>query len=362
MTDGGFRNNLPPQMVLSVATGSVKRLTSNPDGHDATTPLQLPAHAWREIAGRVWVKTGTDNIALLAAGVAFFAFLSIVPLLGAVVMTYGLIADPTTIADHVRLVISLVPKDAAKLIIDQIISLVTTETAKKGVGLLVALFVSLYGASRASGALIAALNIIYEQPERRSYVRTTLLAIVFVAGAMVMAVIGLLGASALAFVGKTIDQLGVVAGLAASIGTWIIAAALASAGIAAAYRYGPDRHNARWQWLTLGSLLATILWLLVTVGFGLYARTLGNYNGTYGSLSAVVVLLMWLWVSAYAILLGAEVNAEAERQTARDSTTGPEKPLGKRGATVADQVAGQPGTEPSEAKSQEALKKSTARS
>ena len=126
--------------------------TQDTHGRAAQGPRGLPVHAWREILGRVWTKTGTDNIGLLAAGVAFYAFLSIVPLLGALVMTYGLIADPSTIADHMRAIISVVPKDAAKLILDQLISLVTTASTKKGIGLLVALLVAIYGATRASGA------------------------------------------------------------------------------------------------------------------------------------------------------------------------------------------------------------------
>jgi membrane protein len=313
--------------------------TADTHGRDATAPYALPRHAWREILVRVWNKTGTDNIGLLAAGVAFYAFLSIVPLLGALVMTYGLIADPGTIKDHIQAIISVVPKDAAKLIIDQLISLVTTASTKKGIGLLVALLIALYGATRASGAIMTALNVVYEQPERRNIIKTTAISFVFIIGAVLVGIVGLLAASALALVGKFVEGLGPGAALLINICTWAVAGVLASIGIGAAYRFGPSRHNARWQWLTVGSLLATLLWLVATVGFGAYAATLGNYNATYGSLGAVVVLLMWLWVSAYAILLGAVINAEAERQTARDTTTGPDKPIGHRGATVADQVA-----------------------
>ena len=313
--------------------------TSDPHGREATAPTRLPRHAWREILGRVWVKIGWDNIGLLAAGIAFYAFLSFVPLLGALVMTYGLVADPKTIADHMQAIIQVVPKDAAKLILDQLVSLVTTASGKKGLGLLVALIVSLYGATRASGAIIMALNVVYEQHERRSIIKTTALSFLMIIGAVFVAIVGLLAASALALVGQATAQLGPVAAVGISIATWIVAALLSCFGIGITYRYAPDRQDARWQWLSVGSAIATVLWLLATVGFGAYAASIGNYNATYGSLGAVVVLLMWLYVSSYAILLGAEINAEAERQTARDTTTGREKPLGQRGATVADQVA-----------------------
>ena len=330
--------------------------TPDPHGRDATRPTQLPLKAWREILGRVWVKIGTDNISLLAAGVAFYGFLSIVPLLGAFVMTYGLIADPSTVAEHMRKIIGLVPKDAAKLIYDQLVSLSTTAAGKKGLGLALALLIAMYGATRASGAIMTALNVVYEQPERRNIFKTTAISFAMIVATILVGVVGILAASVLALVGKFLNVLGPAAAFGINAATWIVAAALASGAIGATYRYGPDRHDAKWQWLTFGSALATLLWLLATFGFGAYAASFGNYNATYGSLGAVVVLLMWLFVSAYAILLGAEINAETERQTARDTTTGREKPLGQRGATVADQVAGQPGTEPSPEKSVQALR------
>jgi membrane protein len=306
-------------------------------GQHARTPLQMPRSAWAEILKRVYYKTGTDNIGLLAAGVAFYSFLSIVPLLGALIMTYGLIADPASIADHMRTVINLVPKDAAKLILDQIVSLVTTASGKKGLGLAIALLVALYGATRASGAIMMALNVVYEQPEKRPLWKTTLVSFVMIIGAVLVAIMGLLAASALALVSRFFDLLGPGGAIAINIATWLVAGSLASFAIGCAYRYAPDRADARWQWLSFGSVLATFLWLVATVGFGLYAASFGNYNATYGSLGAVVVLLMWLYVSAYAILLGAEINAESERQTLRDTTVGPDKPMGHRGATVADQ-------------------------
>ena len=315
--------------------------TQDPHGREAASPLGLPRHAWREILGRVWIKTGTDNIGLLAAGVAFYAFLAFVPLLGAVVMTYGLIADPATIADHMRGVMALMPKEAAKLILDQLLSLVTTGGSKKGIALLIALLVSLYGATRASGAIIMALNVVYEQVERRSLIKTTLISFAMIIVAVLVAICGMLAASVLALVGKLADGLGGGATFGITAATWLAAALLASMAIGATYRYAPDRHDAKWRWLSIGSGFATLLWLIATLGFGAYAATIGDYNATYGSLGAVVVLLMWLYVSAYAILLGAELNAETERQLEIDTTVGPDQPRGSRDATVADQVAPQ---------------------
>ena len=311
---------------------------ADPHGRQATSPIRLPASAWKEIGARVWAKTGTDNISLLAAGVAFYAFLAMVPLFGALVMTYGLVADPANVARHMQTIIELVPADAARLIYQQLMDVTTAAAGKKGLGLLIALLLSLYGATRAAGGVIMALNVVYEQPERRSFIRTTLLTFVITIGAVLIGIVGLIGASVLALVEPLTHFLGDAGAILMTLLTWIVAGALATGAIGATYRFAPDRQDARWRWLSFGSLLATTLWLIATVGFGFYASRFGDYNATYGSLGAVVVLLLWLYVSAYAILLGAEVNAETERQTAVDSTTGRARPMGQRGATMADTV------------------------
>ena len=254
-------------------------------------------------------------------------------------MTYGLVADPATVAKHMATIIDLVPVDAAQLIYDQLGSLTQAAAGKKGLGLAVALAVSIYGASRASNAMIGSLNIIYEEEDRRSFIRGTILSASLACAAVVVGIIGLLAASMLSLAGSLFDELGSTGAALIQAATWIVAASLCSAAIGGMYRFAPNRADARWQWLTAGSLLATFLWVLATIGFGLYASSLGNYDATYGSLGAVVVLLMWLYVSAYAVLLGGLVNAETERQTARDTTTGPELPMGQRRATMADTSA-----------------------
>lgn len=305
-------------------------------GLDANSPLEMPGRAWWEIARRIWDSTGSNNIALLSAGVAFYSFLAFVPLLGALIMTYGLVADPSTVGEHMKIIIDLVPADAAKLIYEQLLSVTTAAAEKTGLGLALALFISIYGAMRASGAIMVALNVIYEQHERRNFFATTAISAAITVGAVIVGIVGLLSASILGFLQDLVSGLGSIVIVTVKIATWLVAGALASIAIAATYRFGPDRADARWRWLTLGSMLATFLWLAATVGFGFYAARFGDYNATYGSLGAVVVLLMWLFVSAYAILLGAAINAEVERQTTRDSTTGPARPMGRRGATLAD--------------------------
>ncbi len=254
-------------------------------------------------------------------------------------MAYGLIADASTVARHMRFVIDLVPADAAALIYDQLTQLTQTAERRKGIGLFAAMTVSIYGASRASGAMIAALNIIYEEKDRRSYLRSAFLSAALTAGAILVMVTGLTAASLLNFAENWIVGVGPIAALAVKIFSWLIAASVCIATIGGIYRFAPNRADASWRWLTLGSVLATLVWVVLTIAFGIYASRFSDYNAAYGSLGAVVVLMMWLYLSAYAVLLGALINTETERQTAQDTTTGRERPIGKRGAIMADTSA-----------------------
>lgn len=305
-------------------------------GADSTRPWRYPWAAWRAILIRVWTMTGYHNLTLMAAGVAFYAFLSFVPLLGAIVMSYGLFADPATVGRHMQTIFEVVPVDAATLIQDQLTAIVETAATQAGLSVIVALVISIYGAMRAASAIIQALNVIYEEEEGRNFFQTTLLAAVITIGAVFAAITGLLAAGALGYLGRLVTVLGTTGVVLIQALTWLIAGSIASFGFGFIYRYGPDRARARWQWLSIGSVAATILWLVATLGFGVYAANFANYNATYGALGAVVVLLMWLFVSSYAVLIGAEINAEAERQTGVDTTTGHTRPLGQRGATMAD--------------------------
>ncbi|WP_235519817.1 YihY/virulence factor BrkB family protein [Sphingomonas sp. Leaf22] len=305
-------------------------------GSQSAHPWAHPWPAWRAILIRVYTMVGYHNLTLMAAGVAFYAFLSFVPLLGAIVMTYGLVADPSTVSRHMETIFELVPADAARLISDQLIAVVTTASSQAGFGLAIALLLSIYGAMRAASAIIQALNVIYEEEDERNIITTTLLSAMITVAAIFAAVVGIVSAGVLTWIRTQTEFLGTAGAVVIQGATWIVAGSIASAAIAFAYRYGPDRARARWRWLSVGSVAATVLWLLATVLFGLYAANFANYNATYGALGAVVVLLMWLFVSSFAILIGAEINAEAERQTAIDSTVGHPRPMGRRGARLAD--------------------------
>lgn len=308
-------------------------------GAHAASPWAIPARGWKAVLLRAWNEAGEDNIGLIAAGVAFYAFLSIVPLLGATVLVYGLAADPHTVGEHVASLTSVMPRDVAKLIGDQLLQVVTTSEGKKGFGLIIALALALYGAMSGAGAIVTALNVAYEEHEDRSFVTQKLLALGVTAGAVVL-VLGAMGTvAAVALLGDLMPWSPTWLVVGIRLSSYVLLAGLAAAGAATLYRYGPDRRHAQWTWLTPGSVAATVIWLAMTTGFGFYVANFGSYDATYGSLGAIVVMLTWLSLSAYVFLLGAELNSELERQTDRDTTDGPVRPMGHRGASVADQPA-----------------------
>ena len=309
-------------------------------GRDTTSPWAMPVRGWKDVLLRTYRETGADNIGLIAAGVAFYAFLSIVPLLGAVVLSYGLIAEPATVVRNMRALTEVMPADAARLIGEQLMNVVAASEGKKGFGLLLALGLALYGAMKAATAIVTALNIAYEQEETRGFVTLNALALAITVGAVLTAIVAMVAIAALGHLEGLFPGLPPVLVGGGKLLSYLLMGAVGAAGAATLFRYGPDRDRAQWMWLTPGSLLVTLLWLALAFGFGLYVANFGNYDATYGSLGAVVVLLTWIWLSAYVLLVGAELNSELEHQTARDTTHGPERALGARGATVADSVAG----------------------
>lgn len=275
-----------------------------------------PPGGWWAMARRTWAEAGDDNISLIAAGAAFYVFAAIVPLLGAIVLSYGLFAEPETVQRNIQALFGVLPRDAAGLIGDQLAQVTKSSGKSKGWGLLVALALAIYGASKGASSVITALDIAYEKKETRNFVVLTALAMGMVVGAMVLALAAVSATAAMALLESLMPAAPAVVLTAIRLGGYLATGCLAALAAAVLYRYGPDRKDAAWVWLTPGSLLATILWLLGTLGFGLYVKNFGNYGATYGSLSAVIVLLTWLWLSIYVFLLGAELNSELERAVA----------------------------------------------
>ncbi|WP_246167195.1 YihY/virulence factor BrkB family protein [Sphingomonas piscis] len=311
-------------------------------GRHADSPWQMPLSAWKEVAVRTWGESSKDNVGLVAAGVAFYGFLALVPLLGAIVLTYGLVASPRSVLEHVQGLTQAMPADVAKIVGEQLLNVVQTSGGKKGLGLIAALAVALWGARNAMGSIVTALNIAYEEEEKRGFLKVTLISLVMTVCAVLVALLAIVATTVLGALEDLLPSLGMV-GIILSKGiSYVVLLGAAAAAIATLYRYGPSRDNARWTWITPGSLFAAIAWLALTLGFGFYVTNFGSYDKTYGSLGAVVVLLTWLYLSSYVLLFGAELNSELEHQTAKDTTAGADKPLGSRGAWSADHVASGP--------------------
>lgn len=279
----------------------------------------------------------TDHVSVISAGVAFFSLLSIFPAIGALVSIAGLFMDPAIVEDQLASVMTVLPENAAGILQEQARQISSKPSSGLGLAALIALSISLYGASKSVRTLMEGMNIAYHEEEKRGLVRLYLVSIGLTLLLIVGAVIALGATVALP---ALIDNLGLADSLVGLVGwgRWPILAALTIWGLAVLYRFGPSRETPRWRWVTWGSVVATFLWILGSIVFSLYVRNFGTYNESYGTLGGVVILLTWLWLSAFIVLLGAEINSEMEHQTSHDTTTGRERPMGERGAVVADKL------------------------
>lgn len=305
-------------------------------GRDADSPGDMPPRAWRDVAKRTLRRLGRDNVALVGAGVAFYFFFALFPALAALFSLYGLVSDPSRIQDTVRNLHAL-PADVLDIVASQLQVQAERPASTLGLSFALTLGVALWSIRRGMSSLILAMNIAYVEAETRSFLRVTLLGVVFSVGALVMAVVAAVAIGLLPAV-LTRFELGVAGRWATAILTWALLLGVFVVGLAVVYRYGPARADARWRWITPGAALAVVTWFLASAGFALYLANFGNYDRTYGSLGGVAVLLFWLWISGFLVVAGAELDAELELQTARDTTTHGPHPMGERGAYVADHV------------------------
>jgi membrane protein len=310
-------------------------------GREAERPSEIPPRGWFAVLRRVKAEVKEDNVPLLAAGVAFYAMLAIFPAIIAVVTVYGMVADPAQVQSQVGQLAKSLPSGADQLLTEQLKSVTSAGRQSLSIGLALSLLAVLWSASGGVQGLVKALNLVYDEKETRGFLKLRGLSLLLAIGAILMAVVAI---ALIAVFPGFVDNLGLgrAGELAASIGRWVVLALLALAALAVLYRYAPDRANPRWRWVSWGAVVALVLWLLGSVGFSWYVDNFGKYNQTYGALAAVIILLLWLFLSAFVVLLGAELDAETERQTARDTTTGPSRPLGQRDAEVADTLGESP--------------------
>jgi len=312
--------------------------TGGPRGRSAQSPKDIPAKGWKDIAWRVYESVQSDRVLLVAAGVTFYALLAIFPATAAIVTLYGLFTEPSTIGEHVRLASGILPEGAVGFIGDQVTRIAQQRGSTLSLAFLGSLALALWGANAGTKSIFEALNIIYKEKEKRGFVRLTLTSMAFTLGAIGVV---LLGIGAVVAVPVILNLLGVPGKSLASILSllrWPLLYAVLLFALACLYRYGPSRERPQWRWVTWGSAIAGAIWVIGSLLLSWYIANFGNYNLTYGSLGAVVGFLMWTWMSTIIVLLGGEINAETEHQTAKDTTDGRARPMGARGARMADEV------------------------
>jgi membrane protein len=319
---------------MSTSTKDVSRAGSVP-GEDADKPQEIPAQGWRQIAKRGWKEAKVDQVPLLAAGVAFYAFLAIFPAMIAGVTLYGLIADPATIAAQVGSITETLPAAARELITQQLTTL--SGQKKAGFGAAVAVLLALWSASGGVSNLMTAINTAYDEEETRGFLKKRAIALALTLGALVFFLLVVTLIAVVPAVLQIFGTSGIVWFLIQAV-RWILIVVLISAALAVLYRVAPDRDAPKMRWTSVGAAIATVLWIVASVGFSLYVANFGSYAKTYGAIAGIVILLLWLFITSYAILLGAEINAESEQQTIKDTTKGPEQPVGQRDAVKADTI------------------------
>ena len=313
-------------------------------GRQATAPTGVPPRGWKDVLVRVKAQIKSDNVVLLAAGVAFFALLSLVPALVAIVSIYGLVADPADIERNIEDMLAAAPAEVRDLVSSQLSSIVDSSPSGLGIGVVVGIALALWSASSGVKHLIAAINLAYDEEETRGFVKLRGLALILTLAAIVGMVVAV---AALVVAPAALDDSGGEGAvrMALLVVRWPLFAVFALAALAVVYRYAPDRDAPRWSWVSAGAVIATVLWVVASVAFSLYTSNFGSYNETYGALAAVVVLMLWLLITAFVVIAGAEVNSELERQTYADTTRGRGQPMGERDAYAADTVGRATGPE-----------------
>lgn len=325
---------------MPASGGSAPPETTEARGRAAPRPGEIPASGWRDVALRVKAKLGDDHLTLVAAGVAFYGLLAVVPALAALVSLYGLVANPSGIAQTLQSMPAL-PATARDVVLEQLRRIAGASPSALGAGLVVSLGLALWSANKGTKALVAAIHIVHDEEDRRGFVGQTALALAFTTGVVVAAAVGI---AVIAVLPALLGRLGLgPAARLAGIGLpWIVLLGTVYGLLLLLYRHAAYREAPRWRWVRPGAVFATTAWAVASMLFSIYVANFSSYNETYGSMGGAVVMLLWLWISALVVLIGAELNSELERQTRRDSTVGVEAPMGARGARSADTLGPTP--------------------
>jgi membrane protein len=304
-------------------------------GIHAEQPTQIPWSGWKQIVKRAWAENNADNMPIIAGGVAFFGFLAIFPALIALISIYGLVASPDQAAQQVEEFTAGLPQSAQDLIGEQVGNITANAGGALTLSLIISILAALWSASGGVSNVVKAVNIAYDEVETRGFLKLRALSLALTLGAVVFVVltIGLIAVVPVVLDAIPLGGLGTVL---AQVVRWGLLLFVVVGSLAVLYRVAPDRDSPRLSWVSLGSVVVTVIWALVSLGFSFYVNNFGSYNETYGAIAGVIVLMLWLYLTCYLVLLGAEINSEAEHQTAEDTTEGPAQPMGERNAVKAD--------------------------
>jgi membrane protein len=311
-------------------------------GRHATSPWQIPWAGWKDILWRTYGQIGDDRLLAVAAGVVFYGLLAIFPAVTAFVSLYGLFAKASTISDHLSLAAGFIPSGGVEIIQEQINRITAKGDARLSLAFAFSLGLALWSANAGMKAVIDALNVTYNEKEKRGFIKLNLISLALTGGAILSLLVALGSIVVLPLMLSSFGLGGWTETLL-RFSRWPVLFCLVVFGLAVLYRFGPSRESPRWEWLSVGSVTAAIAWLVGSALLSWYLANFANYDATYGSLGAAIGMMIWMWMSSIVILVGAELNSEIEHQTAQDSTTGHEKPLGQRGAAMADTVGEEAG-------------------
>jgi membrane protein len=310
----------------------------NARGRQADSPSQMPPAGWKDILLRTYKEISDDRVTLIAAAVTYYLLLAIFPALTAFVSLYGLFTDPATVGEHISALSQVVPEGGMRIINEQLTRLTSSGSSKLGFALILSLGIAIWSTSSGVKTLFEAMNIAYGEREERSFIKLNATALLFTLAGLVGALL-MIGATVVVPVVLDFIGLGAALETIVRIGSFVVMALVILSGIAVLYRFGPSRQEAKWRWITPGAVLALVIIIVISSLFSWYAANFAQFDKTYGSLGGLIGMLFWMWLSVTAVIVGAELNAESEKQTAQDSTKGSDDPMGRRDANAADTLA-----------------------
>lgn len=315
-------------------------LYGNSRGGEADKPSQIPKTGWKDISLRVRDKLKTDHVNIIAAGIAFYFFLAIFPAMTASLSMYGLVMDPADVTQQMRQFASVLPNQAHQMISELLRTLSTKPEETLGWSLLLSTLISLWSANKGTKAVFEGVNAAYNESSNRTYIKKNAITLVFTLGGTLF---GFICLSLVVGFSTYIDYLGwsTIGSILLSLVRWVILATMVALALSIIYKVAPVRDNPEFKWVTWGAIIATLLWLTGSYLFSFYIDNFGKMDNTYGSFAAIIILMLWLFLTGYSVILGAEINAQMEHQTKKDTTVGEDMPMGQRNAYYADHVAGE---------------------